>query len=131
MKLRKFFLLTLERADGFKKLSVRQSCKTFDPHIDPYLRRSRLRRDVVILCLYADIPLLSATDNGNVFYRTDDILTFPISHPANFRQPNLLFDLIEFNSLRKTNRVMSELLLVFRKIGPFFEEIGVRPIKIF
>ena len=46
-------------------------------------------------------------------------------------QPNLLFDLIEFNSLRKTNRVMPELLPVFWKVSSFFEEIGVSPIKIF
>ena len=130
MKLCKFLPLSLEGAEGFKNLTVGESHKMLDSHVNPYLRRNWSRRVVLIFRLDADIPFITAAYDGDVFYRTDDVLAFSISYPPDFRQPNLLFDFIEFNSLRKTNRVLLELLLVFRKIRPFFEKIGVSPIKI-
>lgn len=130
LKYRKFFLLPLKGVERFKDFTVGERRKILDSHVNPYLGRSWSRRLVLIFRLDADVPFIAAANDGDVFYRTDDILTFPISYPPDFWQLNLLFDLIEFNSLRKTNRVMPELLLVFREIRPFFGKIGVSPIKI-
>ena len=130
LKYRKFFLLPLKGVERFKDFTVGERRKMLDSHVNPYLGRSWSRRLVLIFRLDADVPFIAAANDGDVFYRADDVLAFPISYPPDFWQPNLLFDLIEFNSLRKTNRVMPELLLVFRKIRPFFEEIGISPIKI-
>lgn len=123
MKYRKFLPLSLEGAEGFKNFTVGERRKILDSHVNPYLGRSWSRRVVLIFRLDADIPFITAAYDGDVFYRADDVLAFPISYPPDFRQPNLLFDLIEFNSLRKTNRVMPELLPVFWKVSSFSKKL--------
>lgn len=131
LKYRKFFLLPLKGVERFKDFTVGERRKMLDSHVNPYLGRSWSRRLVLIFRLDADVPFIAAANDGDVFYRADDVLAFPIPYPTDFWQPNLMFGFIKFNSLEKSNGVMSKLFPVFREVRTFFEEIGVSPIKIF
>lgn len=84
LKYRKFFLLPLKGVERFKDFTVGERRKMLDSHVNPYLGRSWSRRLVLIFRLDADVPFIAAANDGDVFYRADDVLAFPIPYPTDF-----------------------------------------------